>query len=54
MKYQVEQLNKIRVTATAIGINKEARKNQEVQDCVQRSVNTVCDICTFAALFSLS
>ena len=34
MKYQVEQLNKIGVPAMAIGINKEAKKNQKVQDCV--------------------
>ena len=30
MKYQVKQLNKIGVPATAIGIDKEAEKNQKV------------------------
>lgn len=34
MKDQVELLNKIRVAATAIGIDKGAVKNQKVGDCV--------------------
>ena len=35
MKDQVQQLHKIRVAATAIGIDEEAVKNWRVQDCVE-------------------
>ena len=34
MKYQVEQLNEIRVPAMAIGIDEEAKTNRKVRDCV--------------------
>ena len=34
MKDQVEQLNRIGVTATAMGIDEEAEKNWKVRDCV--------------------
>ena len=34
MKDQAEQVNKITVAATAIGIDEKAGKNQKVQDCV--------------------
>jgi len=47
MRDQAELLNKIRVAATAVGIDEEAIKNWKVRACV----NTVCDICTFAILF---
>ena len=40
MKYQVEQLNKIRVAATAIGIDEEVVKNWKVQDCMQLQLMT--------------
>ena len=40
MKYQVEQLNKIRVAATAIGIDEEAVKNWKVRDCMQLQLMT--------------
>ena len=34
MKDHAEQVNKITVAATAIGIDEKAGKNQKVQDCV--------------------
>ena len=34
MKDQVEQLNTIRVAATAIGLDLEAEKNRKKRDCV--------------------
>ena len=34
MKYQGEQLNKIGVPATAMGIDEEAEKKRKVRDCV--------------------
>ena len=34
MKDQAEQVNKITVAATVIGIDEKAGKNQKVQDCV--------------------
>ena len=50
-KDQVEQLNKIKVAAMAKGIDKEAVKKRKGRILC---VNTVCDICTFAILFSIS
>lgn len=43
MKDQVEQLNTIRVAATAMGINSKA-ENCKMRDCVQRSAHTARDI----------
>ena len=34
IKYQVEHLNKVKVPATAIGIDEEVEKKRKVRDCV--------------------
>ena len=51
MKDQVEQMNTIRVAATAMGIDSKAEKNCKMRDCVQRSAHTARDIHTFPFLF---